>query len=45
MSKISPKQRYIQLSDWLTTFKKRPVKTSKSKRESRMDHYKKQGIR
>jgi hypothetical protein len=43
MSKISSKQRYIQLTDWLTTFKKSTPKTNKVKKQSRMDYYKKQG--
>jgi hypothetical protein len=43
MSKISSKQRYIQLTDWLATFKKSTPKTNKVKKQSRMDYYKKQG--
>ena len=47
MSKISPKQRYIQLKEWLPTLKSYRAKYVKSddpksgKRFSKSDHYKK----
>jgi hypothetical protein len=44
MSKTSAKQRYIQFSSWLDTFKKSTVKTRKPKRESRLDYYNKKGM-
>ena len=43
MSKISPKQRYLQLMDWLPTFKKSTPKTNKVKKTSRLDYYAKKG--
>jgi hypothetical protein len=43
MSKISPKQRYLQLKDWLPTFVKSTPKSNKPKQESRMNYYKKKG--
>jgi hypothetical protein len=43
MSKISPKQRYLQLKDWLPTFVKSTPKTNKPKQESRLDYYSKKG--
>ena len=43
MSKISPKQRYLQLMDWLPTFKKSTPKTNKPKKESRLTYYSKKG--
>jgi len=43
MSKISPKQRYIQLMDWLPTFKNNTPKTNKPKKQSRLDYYSKKG--
>jgi len=43
MSKISPKQRYLQLKDWLPTFVKSTPKTNKLKQESRLSYYSKKG--
>ena len=43
MSKMSAKQRYLQLSDWLVTFKKNTPKTNKVKKQSRLDYYSKKG--
>jgi hypothetical protein len=43
MSKISPKQRYLQLMDWLPTFKKSTPKTNKQPKQSRLDYYAKKG--
>jgi len=45
MSKTSAKQRYTQLTGWLSTFKKSTVKTGKTQpqRVSKMDHYKNKG--
>lgn len=43
MSKMSAKQRYLQLSDWLVTFKKNTPKTNKVKKESRLTYYNKKG--
>lgn len=44
MGKTSAKQRYIQLSSWLETFKKQTGNTRKLKRQSRLEYYKsKQG--
>jgi len=43
MSKISPKQRYEQLMDWLPTFKRNTPKTNKVKQESRLTYYKNKG--
>lgn len=40
MSKISPKQRYLQLKDWLPTFVKLTPKTNKPKLTSRINYYK-----
>ena len=37
MSKISAKQRYLQLKDWLPTFVKSTPKSNKPKQESRMN--------
>ena len=43
MSKTSVKQRYIQLKEWLPTLE---AKTSKKTNNvSRLDHYKKNGVR
>ena len=41
MGKISAKQRYEQLTEWLEVRKQRQVKTGEIKRESRLTHYKK----
>lgn len=41
MSKISAKQRYEQLTEWLEVRKQRQVKTGKIKRESRLEYYQK----
>ena len=47
MSKISPRQRYSQLMDWLDTFSKsqnhRPKKSG-GKKQSRMSYYKEKGV-
>jgi len=43
MSKISSKQRYLQLKDWLPTFVKSTPKSSKPKRESKLEYYKRKG--
>lgn len=41
MSKTSPKQRYIQLKEWLAVFKQgSPSKPNRRKRFSKADHYK-----
>jgi hypothetical protein len=42
MSKVSSKQRYIQLVDWLNSFKK-TSKTLKSKPASRLEYYSQKG--
>lgn len=44
MSKTSAKKRYIQLMDWLPTFKKSTPKTNKPIKQSRLEYYKKRGI-
>lgn len=46
MSKSSPKQRYLQLQEWLAVFKK-GTNTNKrrKKRFSKSDHYKSRGVR
>jgi len=43
MSKISSKQRYLQLKDWLPTFVKSTPKTNEPKKESRLTYYNKKG--
>ena len=43
MSISSPKQKYLQLKDWLPTFIKATPKTNTPRTESRMDYYKKKG--
>ncbi len=43
MSQTSSKQRYIQLTSWLDTFKKSTPKTNKPKQESRLTYYNKKG--
>jgi len=43
MSQTSPKQRYLQLKDWLPTFIKSTPKTNKPKQESRLTYYNKKG--
>tara|TARA_R110000803_G_scaffold36285_1_gene77999 strand:+ start:51 stop:188 length:138 start_codon:yes stop_codon:yes gene_type:complete len=43
MSTSSPKQKYTQIKDWLSTFKKSTSSTNKPKQESRMSYYKKKG--
>lgn len=40
MSKISPKQRYIQLTSWLETFNKKSKNQKKIKPQSRLSYYK-----
>ena len=45
MSKTSAKQRYTQLMEWLSTNGKKQANTRKPKRLSKLDHYKKQGVR
>lgn len=44
MSKISAKQRYSQLMDWLPTFNKMHNKVAKQK-ESRLEYYNKKNAR
>jgi len=43
MSKTSAKQRYIQLTEWLPTFRRNTPKTNKPKRESKLEYYKRKG--
>ena len=43
MSQTSPKQRYLQLKDWLPTFIKATPKTNTPKKESRLTYYNKKG--
>lgn len=43
MSTTSPKKKYIQLKDWLSTFKKSTPTNQKYKKESRSDYYKSKG--
>lgn len=47
MSKISPRQRYNQLMEWLDTFSKsgnhRPKK--QANKQSRMSYYKNKGVK
>ena len=43
MSKISPKQRYLQLKDWLPIFVKSTPSTNKPNKESRLTYYQKKG--
>lgn len=46
MSKTSPKQRYIQLKEWLAVFKQdSPSKPNKKKRFSKADHYKQKRVK
>ena len=46
MSKVSPKQRYIQLQEWLPTFKNNSnTNKRKGKKFSKADHYKAKGAR
>ena len=49
MSKTSARQRYIQLMEWLPTFKKSkstsPKQSSKAKKESRLNYYKSKGYK
>lgn len=42
MSQTSPKQRYLQFSSWLDTFKK-ISKVTPPKKQSRLEHYSKKG--
>jgi hypothetical protein len=42
MSKVSSKQRYVQLVDWLGSFRK-TFKISKQKPASRLDYYSQKG--
>ena len=42
MSKTSNKQRYIQLKEWMSTFRK--INT-KGKKVSRSDYYKSKGVK
>ena len=41
MSKISPKQRYVQLKEWLATRTTGGNDTKKVRKFSKADHYKK----
>ena len=43
MSTSSAKQKYLQLTDWLPTFRKNTPKANKPKRESKLEYYKKKG--
>tara|TARA_R110001592_G_scaffold15691_1_gene67946 strand:+ start:287 stop:421 length:135 start_codon:yes stop_codon:yes gene_type:complete len=43
MSQASPKQKYLQLKDWLPTFVKSTPKTTKPQKESRLTYYNKKG--
>tara|TARA_R110000803_G_scaffold87508_1_gene154263 strand:+ start:372 stop:506 length:135 start_codon:yes stop_codon:yes gene_type:complete len=43
MSTTSPKKKYTQLKDWLSTFKKVAPSNQKIKKESRSDYYKSKG--
>jgi len=45
MSKISPKQRYTQLMEWLAINKRSTTSTRKPKRMSKTDYYKRKGAR
>ena len=45
MSKTSAKQRYTQLTEWLSTFKSRTVKTRKPKQQSRLGYYEAKGVK
>ena len=48
MSKTSPKQRYIQLKEWLAVFKQGTntnTNKRKDRRFSKADHYKAKGAR
>ena len=45
MSLSSPKQKYVQLSDWLATFKKKSDTKGTAKKDSRSDYYKKKGFK
>tara|TARA_R110000796_G_scaffold134866_1_gene250803 strand:+ start:273 stop:410 length:138 start_codon:yes stop_codon:yes gene_type:complete len=40
MSQASPKQKYLQLKDWLSTFVKSTSKTNKPQQQSRLNYYK-----
>ena len=42
MSKVSSKQRYVQLVEWLEQFK-RTSKTLRAKKPSRLDYYAEKG--
>ena len=43
MSTSSPKQKYLQIKDWLPTFIKSTPKNNKQKTESRLSYYQKKG--
>tara|TARA_R110000824_G_scaffold266447_5_gene455474 strand:- start:731 stop:865 length:135 start_codon:yes stop_codon:yes gene_type:complete len=43
MSTSSPKQKYLQLKDWLPTFIKSTPKSNNQKNESRLSYYQKKG--
>jgi hypothetical protein len=46
MSKTSPKQRYIQLQEWLAVFKKTTDTNKRTgRRFSKADHYRAKGAR
>jgi len=46
MSKTSNKQRYIQLKEWMSTFRKINTKgKKKGKKVSRSDYYKSKGVK
>lgn len=42
MSKVSSKQRYVQLLEWLEQFKK-TSKTLRQKKQSRLEYYQQRG--
>ena len=43
MSTSSPKQKYLQLKDWLPAFVKSTPKSNKPKKESKLEYYKRKG--
>tara|TARA_R110000765_G_scaffold329544_1_gene420388 strand:- start:51 stop:185 length:135 start_codon:yes stop_codon:yes gene_type:complete len=44
MSTSSPKQKYLQLKNWLPTLSNPTSKNNKQKTESRLSYYQKKGI-
>ena len=45
MSKISSKQRYVQLKEWLETYKSSPKSNKKITNKSRLNYYKTKGVK